>query len=96
MLMSQTHASVEWLLNEMKTYFKFVSLKPQMKIGLSTGGKICCVYDLLQNARTCLYGNHIFEFFQLDPSPLEDHFQLLQENSVQFICSSSLALLFRL
>ena len=33
------------------------------------------VCDLLQNARTCLYGNHIFEFFQLDPSPLEDHFQ---------------------
>ena len=38
--MSQTHASVEWLLNEMKTYFKFVWLKTQMKIGLSADGKI--------------------------------------------------------
>ena len=33
--MSQTQVSVEWLFNEIKTSFKFVSLKSQMKTGLS-------------------------------------------------------------
>ena len=46
-----------------------------MTIGLSTVGKIFCVCALLQNARTCLYVNEIFEFFQQDPLLLEDYFQ---------------------
>ena len=54
--MSQTPVSVEWLFNEIKTYFKFVSLKSQMKIGLNAAGKICCVCALLQNERTCFMG----------------------------------------
>ena len=51
--MSQTRVPVEWMFNEIKTYFKFISLKPQMEIGLSAVGKIYCVCGLLQNARTC-------------------------------------------
>ena len=39
--------------NEIKTYFKFVSVKSRMKIGLSAVGKIYCGWPLLQNARTC-------------------------------------------
>ena len=65
--MSQTQFSLEWLLlfNEVKTYFEFVSLKSQMRIVLSAAGKIYCVCDLLQNARTCSCENRMFEFFQL-------------------------------
>ena len=36
MAMRQTRVSVEWLFNEIKTYFKFVSLKSQVRIGRSS------------------------------------------------------------
>ena len=36
MVMSQTWVSVEWLLNEIKTYFSFVPLKSQVRIGRSS------------------------------------------------------------
>ena len=58
MVMSQTRISVEWLFNEIKTYFKFVSFKSQVRIsriGLSAAGKIYCVCTLLENAVICLY-----------------------------------------
>ena len=45
--LQQTRVFIEWLFNEIKTYFKFVSLKSQMKIGLNAEGKIYCVYALL-------------------------------------------------
>ena len=61
--MSQTPVSVEWLFNEIKTYFKFVSLKSQMKIGLNAAGKIYCVCALLQNERTCFMGIIFLSFF---------------------------------
>ena len=51
--MSQTRVSVDWMFNEIKTYFKFILLKSQTEIELSAVGKIYCVCDLLQNARTC-------------------------------------------
>ena len=39
MAMSQTRVSVEWLFNEIKTYFKFVSLKSRVRIAeAATGG----------------------------------------------------------
>ena len=46
-----------------------------MKIELNAVSKIYCVCALIQNAKTCLHGNQISEFFQLDPPPLlEDYF----------------------
>ena len=42
--MSQTSVSVEWLFNEIKTYFQFVFLKSQMWIGLRAADKIYTVY----------------------------------------------------
>ena len=41
--MSQVRVTVEWLFGEIKTFFKFVSLKSQMKTGLSAVGKMYCV-----------------------------------------------------
>ena len=61
--MSQTRVSVEWF-NEIKTYFKLVSLKSQVRIGLSAAGKIYPIFALPQNIETRLYGNQISEFFQ--------------------------------
>ena len=72
--MSQVRIMVEWLFGEIKSYFKFVSFKSQMKIGLSTVGKIYFVCGLLQNAQTCLYGNKISEYFNIDPPELEQYF----------------------
>ena len=68
--MSGVRIAVEWLFGEIKTYFKFESLKSQMKIGLSAVGKMYCVCALLQNARTCLYGNKVSEHFHVDPRKL--------------------------
>ena len=46
-----------------------------MKIGSSVVSKVYFVCTLLQNIRTCLYGNQISEFFQLEFSWLVDYFQ---------------------
>ena len=63
------------IVNEIKTYFKFVLLKSQIKIRLSAVGNTYCTCALLQNARTCLYSNQISEYFQLDPTLLENYYQ---------------------
>ena len=65
--MSQVQIVIEWLFGEIKTYFKFVSFKSQMKIGLSAIWKTYFVCGLLQNARTCLYGNKVSEYFNIGP-----------------------------
>ena len=66
--MSQVRIVVEGLFGEIKTYFKFVSIKSQMKIGLSAVGKMHCVCALLQNAQTCLYGNKVSRVFSCESS----------------------------
>lgn len=73
--MSQVRVSVEWLFGEIVNYFKFVDFKKQLKIGLSPVGKIYLVCALLQNARTCLYGNMVSEFFDVAPPSLQEYFQ---------------------
>ena len=55
--MNEVRIVVKWLIGQIKTYSKFVSLKPQIKIDLSTDRKIFPVGGLLQTAQTCLYGN---------------------------------------
>jgi len=72
--MSEVRTTVEWLFEEIKTYFKFVTLKSQMKLGLSAIGKMYTVCALLQNARTCLYGNKVSTYFDVDPPSLEEYF----------------------
>ena len=72
--MSQIRIVAEWLFGEIKMYFKFVSFKSQMMIGLSVVRKAYFVFGLLQNARTCLYGNKVSEYFNTDPPELEQYF----------------------
>ena len=72
--MSEVRVSVEWLFGNIVNYFKFVDFKKQMKIGSSPVGKIYLVCGILQNAHTCLYGNIVSEFFNLQPPYLQEYF----------------------
>jgi len=65
--MSEVRITVEWLFGEIKTYFRFVTLKSQMKLGLNAIGKMYTVCALLQNTRTCLYGNKVSTYIDVDP-----------------------------
>ena len=65
--MSTVRESVEWLFNDIATYFKFIDFKKNLKIGLSSVDKMCVVCALLRNALTCLYGNQTSRFFERYP-----------------------------
>ena len=62
------------LFNDIATYFKFIDFKKNMKIGLSSVGKMYVVCAILRNALTCLYGNQNSRFFELDPPSLHEYF----------------------
>ena len=72
--LSSVRVSVEWLFGDIVEYSKFVDFKKNLKIGLSSIRKMYIVCALLRNALTCLYGNTTSEFFELDPSTLEEYF----------------------
>ena len=67
--MSSVPISVEWLFGDIINSFKILDFKKNLKIGLSSVGKIYIVCALLRNAITCLYGNQTSEFFYLEPQP---------------------------
>ena len=52
--MSSVRVSVEWLFGDIVEYFKFVDFKKNLKIRLSSVGKMYNVCALLRNALTCL------------------------------------------
>ena len=64
--MSEVRVSVEWLFGDIINSFKFLDYKKNLKIGLSSVGKMYIVCPLLQNAITCLHGNQTSEFFGLE------------------------------
>ena len=72
--MSEVRISVEWLFNDINNYFKFMDFKKNLKVGLSSVGKMYIVSGLLRNALTCLYGNSTSKFFDIQPPSLEDYF----------------------
>ena len=73
--MSEVRVAVEWLFGDIISSFKFMDFKKNLKIGLSSVGKMYVICALLRNAKTCLYGNETSDFFELDPPNLEDYFQ---------------------
>ena len=73
--MSAVRVSVEWLFGDIINSFKFLDYKKNLKIGLSSVGKMYIACALLRNAVTCLYGNQTSEFFDLEPPTLEEYFQ---------------------
>ena len=66
--------SVEWVFEEIVTYFKFIDFKEDLKIGLSPVGKTYAVCALLQNASTYLYGSNTGKYFGTEPPTLEFYF----------------------
>jgi hypothetical protein len=73
--MSQVRIAVEWLFGDIANAFKFTDYKKNLKIGLSSVGKMYVVCALLRNAITCLYGNQTSDYFEHDPPTLEEYFQ---------------------
>ena len=72
--MSEVRVAVELLFGDICNYFKFIDFKRQMKVNLSPVGKIYFVCALLENARTCLYGNQVSEMFEIAPPSLNEYF----------------------
>lgn len=72
--MSATRVSVEWVFGEVINSFKFLDFKKNLKIRLSSVGKMYVVCALLQNAITCLYGNQTSKFFNLEPPSVQEYF----------------------
>ena len=72
--MSAVRTSVEWLFGDIINYFKFMDFKKNLKIGLSSVGKLYIVSAILRNALTCLYKNQTSYYFNLDPPTLHDYF----------------------
>ena len=70
--MSAVRSSVEWLFGDVINSFKFNDFKKDLKLFLSSVGKIYVVSVLLRNAGTCLYGNMTSEFLTLG-HPLLTH-----------------------
>ena len=61
--MSSVRESVEWLFNDVTNYFKLLDFKNNLKIGLSSVGKMYVASAFLRNALTCLFGNRTSIFF---------------------------------
>ena len=72
--MSEVRVSVEWLFGDIKNYFKFIDFKKLLKIGCSSVGKFYLVSGLMQNAHTCLYGNMVSSYFELESPTLNEYF----------------------
>ena len=72
--MSEVRVAAEWLFGDIVNYFKFVDFKKNLKIGLSSVGKMYIVCAKLKNALTCLCSNTTSEFFHLHPPTLGDYF----------------------
>ena len=72
--MSAVRTSVEWLFGDIVNYFKFIDFKKNLKIGLSSVGKMYIVCAILRNALTCLYKNQTSLYFDLEPPTLQEYF----------------------
>lgn len=72
--MSQMRTSVEWVFGDIVNYFAFLDFKKNLKIGLSSVGKMYITCSLIRNAHTCMYKSSTTNFFGLEPPTVEDYF----------------------
>ena len=72
--MNQLRVSVEWIFGGILDYFKFLIFKKRLNLQLSTVGKMHIISALMQNARTCMYGNETTSYFDLKSVAIEDYF----------------------
>ena len=73
--MSSVRVAVEWIFGEIINDFKFLDFKKNLKIGMSSVGKMYNICALLHSAITCLYENKTSEFFGLEPPTLHSYFR---------------------
>ena len=71
--MSKVRVSVEWVFRDIVNFFKFIDFKKNLKVRLSAVGKMYMVCALLQNCRTCLYGNIASGYFDCDPPDINTY-----------------------
>ena len=55
--MSSVRTSVKWLFGDIQNYFIFIDFNKNLKVGISSVGKMYAVSAFLRNALTCLYEN---------------------------------------
>lgn len=72
--MSAVRISVEWLFGDVVSSFKFVDFKKDLKVALSSVGKMYIVAGILRNALTCMYGNTTSTYFGLSPPTIQEYF----------------------
>ena len=72
--MSRVRCSVEWLFGDVVNSFNSLDFKKNLKLLLSSVGKMYAVSVILQNALTCLYGNITSTYFDLSPPSPQDYF----------------------
>lgn len=72
--MNSVRCSVEWIFGDVINSFKSLDFKKNLKLQLSSVGKMYAVSAILRNALTCLHGNLTSEFFDLDPPTVQDYF----------------------
>ena len=72
--MSSVRVSVEWIFGDVVKSFKFLDFKNNLKIGLSTVGKMYIVSALVRNAIICLYGNQTSDLFDVEPPTIQEYF----------------------
>ena len=71
--MNNVRVTVEWIFGDIVRFFAFMDFKKDLKVNLSSIGKMYMVSALLQNAHTCLYGNTTSCFFSMKPPELEEY-----------------------
>ena len=64
--MSEVRPTVQCLFGEIKAY-KFVHFTSKLKTGLSFVERNYLVHGILENAKTCLYGNKADDVFEATP-----------------------------
>ena len=70
--MSASRVSVEWNFGAVIGSLRVLDFN--LKILLGSVGKMHIVCVILQNAITCLYGNQVSEYYDLDPPTVQEYF----------------------
>ena len=72
--MSAVRISVEWLFGDIASTYKFIDYKENLKVALSSVGKMYIVAAILRNALTCLSGNSTSSFFYPSHPSLQEYY----------------------
>ena len=76
--------------------FKFLDFRSNLKLGLSSVGKMYMVCSIMQNALSCMDGNQTSEYFGWDPPSIQEYFSFVIVNFVvqTLLINSTLKLIY--